>query len=206
MKKLLTLITFALGMVFTANAQSCPDGNHPHIIDLGLPSGTRWACCNVGAKKPEDYGGCYAWGETETKSTYDWKTYKFYRNKELVSIGSDIAGTQYDVAHVKWGGTWVMPSESQIKELLDSCHHEMTWVNGVKGIKFTSKSNGMSIFLPNMGGRYSHDLSGSCGYFWSSTPDSEFSRDAVYLYFSSGRAGWFYDLRCNGFAVRPVSK
>lgn len=54
---------------------SCPDSNHPHLIDLGLPSGTKWACCNVGAKKPEEFVGYYAWGDTEEKSWYDWSTY-----------------------------------------------------------------------------------------------------------------------------------
>ena len=54
---------------------SCPDANHPHAIDLGLPSGTKWACCNVGASAPEQYGGYYAWGETHEKSVYNWDTY-----------------------------------------------------------------------------------------------------------------------------------
>ena len=69
MKKLLTLITFVL-ITFVSNAQSCPDGNHPHMIDLELPSGTMWACCNVDASQPEGYGGYYAWGETEEKDYY----------------------------------------------------------------------------------------------------------------------------------------
>ncbi len=81
----------------------CPDSNHPHAIDLGLPSGTLWSCCNVGAKTPEEAGGYYAWGETETKTIYNEGTYNYKAN--YVSFGSDIAGTEYDVAHVKWGGT-----------------------------------------------------------------------------------------------------
>ena len=55
---------------------ACPDNNHPHLIDLGLPSSTKWSCCNVGASKPEAYGGYYAWGETQEKSLYDYTTYK----------------------------------------------------------------------------------------------------------------------------------
>ena len=91
---------------------TCPDNHHPHLIDLGLPSGTKWACCNVGADTPEAYGGYYAWGETEEKSTYSWSNYIHCNgSRETVhDIGSDIAGTEYDVAHVKWGGSWVMPS------------------------------------------------------------------------------------------------
>lgn len=102
----LTLLLVAL----TAKAQSCPDDNHPHMIDLGLPSGTKWACCNVGATKPEEYGGYYTWGETEEKSVYDWSTCKYWTDSngdgyaddyEFTNLGSDIAGTGYDVAHVK---------------------------------------------------------------------------------------------------------
>ena len=95
MKKQLTFTAFALATFFMAaitftmlsscgdddenviSAKSyltCPDNNHPHIIDLGLPSGTKWACCNVGASIPEGYGYYYAWGETETKDHYDWNT------------------------------------------------------------------------------------------------------------------------------------
>ncbi|MBO4315774.1 MAG: hypothetical protein J5867_07425, partial [Prevotella sp.] len=79
-------------------------------VDLGLPSKTKWASCNVGATKPEEYGGYYAWGETEEKEVYDESTYKYYQNDEYVNLGSDISGTEYDVAHVKWGGNWRMPT------------------------------------------------------------------------------------------------
>ena len=137
MKKLLTIFAFAL-MAITANAQSCPDENHPHVIDLGLPSGTLWACCNVGADKPDGYGGYYAWGEVEEKDEYTEVTYLYCigeypngygyysRNRNFQNIGSDIAGTQYDVAHVKWGGSWVMPNIEQCRELLDNCSY--TWI------------------------------------------------------------------------------
>ncbi|MBQ6064081.1 MAG: hypothetical protein IJK87_10720, partial [Prevotella sp.] len=114
---------------------SCPDANHPHMIDLGLPSGTKWACCNVGATAPEQYGGYYAWGEVNEKSYYDWSTYihcdgHYY---DCHNLGSDIAGTQYDVAHVKWGGSWVMPSHAQQVELLNYCTSTWTTENGVYG-------------------------------------------------------------------------
>ena len=70
--KTLMLMSFFALLPTMANAQ-CPDNNHPHMIDLGLPSGTKWACCNVGASKPEDQGGYFAWGETEEKSEYIWE-------------------------------------------------------------------------------------------------------------------------------------
>ena len=109
----------------------CPDDHHPHQIDLGLPSGTKWACCNVGADKPEAYGGYYAWGETEEKDVYNDVTYQYSTGEDgngdgyyddyhvetsfdvygvWQSLGDDIAGSQYDVAQVKWGGDWQMPT------------------------------------------------------------------------------------------------
>lgn len=83
----------------------CPDNNHPHAIDLGLPSGTKWSCCNVDAIKPEDYGGYYAWGEIEEQKAYDWTTYIHCNGswESCKEIGSPISGTKYDVAHMKWG-------------------------------------------------------------------------------------------------------
>ena len=90
--------------------KSCPDSNHPHAIDLGLPSGTKWACCNVDAKIPEGYGGYYAWGETSEKSLYSWRTYTYGTGYEnCTDIGKDIAGTNYDVAHVRMGGRGECP-------------------------------------------------------------------------------------------------
>ena len=188
----------------------CPDGNHPHMIDLGLPSGTKWACCNVGADKPEAYGGYYAWGETGFKSYFDWSTYIHCDGSESTchDLGSDIAGTQYDVAHVKWGGSWVMPSKEQQDELINNCTYEWTTVNGVKGGKFTSNINGGSIFLPAAGFRWDDGLygAGSYGYYWSSTQNPSYSYGAYGLGFNSGGAGWNSYYRRGGRTVRPVSR
>ena len=96
-----------------------PDSIHNghEYVDLGLPSGTKWATCNVGASSPEDYGEYYAWGETETKSTYDWRTYKWCKGsndtmtKYCTSSSSGtvdnktVLDPEDDVAHVKWGGS-----------------------------------------------------------------------------------------------------
>ena len=152
--------------------RSCPDGNHPHMIDLGLPSGTKWACCNVGASKPEEYGGYYAWGETEEKEYYDWSTYTHCDGtvSTLHNIGDDIAGTEYDVAHVKWGGLWRMPTLNQIKELINNCAPTWTQQNGVNGILVTGQ-NGNAIFLPAAGYRW-YDYLGSEGEevgYWASS-------------------------------------
>lgn len=206
---------YAVGHGLTSSAGStsfyiikptCPDTHHPHEIDLGLPSGTKWACSNVGATKPEEYGGYYAWGETEEKNVYRENTYKYYQNDKYVSLGSDISGTEYDVAHVKWGGKWCMPTFDDIKELLDNCTSEWTTLNGVNGRKFTSKINGNSIFLPSVGFRWDGDLynAGEYGCYWSSTQYPDFSGRAYTLYFYSGRAFWYSDDRYGGQSVRPV--
>ena len=188
---------------------TCPDNHHPHLIDLGLPSGTKWACCNVGATKPEEYGGYYAWGETEKKEVYNWSTYIHCDGtwETCHNLGSDISGTQYDVAHVKWGGKWCMPTLNEIKELLDNCTTEWTTLNGVNGRKFTSKINGNSIFLPAAGGRWDGGLhgAGEFGYYWSSTQHPDGSGRACGLYFRSGYALWDkYSGRSDGRSVRPV--
>ena len=178
------------------------------MIDLGLPSGTKWACCNVGANKPEAYGDYYAWGETQTKSTYNRLTYKHYNGTEesCRNLGSDIAGTQYDVAHVKWGGSWVMPSEAQQDELRNNCTSEWTTKNGVNGRIFRGK-NGNSIFLPAAGYRSLDKLSfsGSVCNYWSSTQSPSLTYYACSLLFSTVNLP-FLGLRATGLSVRPVSR
>ena len=177
---------------------TCPDDHHPHLIDLGLPSGTKWACCNVDTEhpenqRPENYGGYYAWGETETKSNYSLSTYQYYKNGSYQSIGSDIAGTEYDVAHVKWGGSWVMPSKEQLDEMRNNCTYEWTTENGVNGGKFTSNLNGVSIFLPVADGSY-----------WSSVKLPSSASFASHLVFGSTYVSTQVIYRYFGLNVRPV--
>lgn len=202
----------------------CPDSNHPHMIDLGLPSGTLWACCNVGASKPEEYGSYYAWGETKTKSVYIWPTYSYWYDSdgdyqrdrnEFTNIGIDIAGTSYDAATANWGAPWRMPTLAQIQELLDNTTSKWTTQNGVYGRKFTGRNGGF-VFLPTAGYRWNDylDNEGSYGYYWSSSLGE---RDPVYpwengldyayfLGFYSGDAYWACTDRCSGYSVRPVHK
>ena len=186
---------------------TCPDENHPHAIDLGLPSGTKWACCNVGATTPEGYGGYYAWGETSEKSSYNSDTYRYYNSSSgFVNIGSDIAGTQYDVAHVKWGGSWRMPSYAQQTELREKCSRQWTQQNGVNGILVTG-SNGGQIFLPAAGYRWGSELSnrGAGGDYWSSSLYPGYSYSAYGLGFNSGIWDWYGSgYRYYGRSVRAV--
>ena len=186
---------------------SCPDSHHPHLIDLGLPSGTKWACCNVGASKPEDYGGYFAWGEITEKSTYTSDNYLDGKGTSY-DIGKDIAGTQYDAATANWGSPWVMPSLDQMNELKNNCTSEWTTENGVNGRRFTG-SNGASIFLPAAGCRWGDELhyAGSYGYCWSSTLSESNTNVAWYLYFYSGNVSTSnYYGRFRGRSVRPVRK
>jgi len=148
------------------------EGDH-EWVDLGLPSGTLWATCNVGASAPEEFGDYFAWGETEEKEVYTQETYKYYQNGSYVDIGSNISGTEYDVAHVKWGSDWCMPTQSEFSELASYCTFEWIAYNGVYGAKFTSKNNGNSVFFPAAGHRLGDELilndGGSLGDYFSST-------------------------------------
>ena len=176
----------------------CPDNNHPHAIDLGI--GVKWACCNVGAKAPNDNGDYYAWGETTTKKSYgDDDTWDQRTN----GIGSDIAGTKYDVAHVKWGGTWRMPNELQMKKLVEKCKYQWAIIDGVKGGLLTGP-NGNSIFLPATGWFYVdhiEDFEERAIYLNSSNHWDKISIDSYEI------GGPFGGMRSDfGFPVRPVSQ
>ena len=175
-------------------------------VDLGLPSGTKWANMNVGAEKPEDYGSYFAWGETKPKDVYSWDTYQYGSSKDnVVNIGSNIAGTGYDAATANWGSPWRMPSLAQIQELLNNTTSTWTTQNGVSGRKFTG-SNGNSIFLPAAGRRWNDELylAGSYGYYWSSTLNESDPVDACSLGFDSGYATRYYNRRYGGHTLRPV--
>ena len=186
---------------------TCPDDNHPHAIDLGLPSGTMWCCCNVGASTPEGYGGYYAWGETSEKSVYNWDTYAYGSSwNNCVDIGSDMAGTSYDVAHVSMGVPWRMPSTAQQQELINKCSRQWTQQNGVNGILVTGPSGGQ-VFLPAAGSRWNGELNyaGGGGYYWSSSLYPYGSYGAYDLLLDSEGWGWDYYLhRYYGLSVRAV--
>ena len=188
---------------------SCPDDAHPHLIDLGLPSGTKWACCNVEANAPEERGGYYAWGESEVKMVYDWSTYIHCDGVRDTchDLGANISGTQYDTAYLLWGAPWQMPSYVQAEELLSSCSSEWTEIDGINGRKFTGPSGG-SIFLPAAGGCYSPFLfdRNNGGYYWLGMQNPEDINRASYLYFSSGDAYCGNGVnRFYGFTIRPVA-
>ena len=183
-------------------------------VDLGLPSGTLWATCNVGASSPEEYGDYFAWGETTTSSTYDWSAYfdtddggstfmKYNNNGGKMEL--DPAD---DAATANWGSNWQMPSLEQIQELINREYttRTSTTQNGVDGRKITSNSNGNSIFLPAAGYRFDSSLyyPGSDGFYWSRSLYADNSANANLLFFTSSGITCRNDLRYAGFSVRPV--
>ena len=173
--------------------------NGHEYVDLGLS--VKWATCNVGASKPEDYGNYYAWGEITTKSSYTESNSKTYGK----SMG-DIAGnSSYDAARANWGGSWRMPTKAEMQELIDRCAWTWTTQNGVKGYKVTGP-NGNSIFLPAAGDRSGSSLNyaGSDGYYWSSTPGGYYHSNACFLYFDSSERFYESNSRYIGQSVRPV--
>ena len=190
-------------------------------VDLGLPSGMKWAAYNVGATKPEEYGGYYAWGETEEKEDYSWKTYKwcngtsrsmtkYCTNSNYGTVDNKtVLDLEDDVAHVKWGGGWRMPNPEEQRELLNNCTWQWTTLNGVNGYRVTGP-NGNSIFLPAAGDCVGTavDDRGSRGHYWSGSLNFITSGDAYFLVFNDNNYyscfDWDYGSLYCGRSVRPV--
>lgn len=213
---------FAINSVGTAygNEVSFTTSHVSSFLDLGLPSGTLWATCNVGASVPEDYGDYYAWGETQPKSVYDWSTY-IYCNGSSNTLTMYCNNSNYgyngyiddftvlfswdDAAAVNLGSEWRMPTIEEWQELYDNTTCVWTIRNGVNGRLFTA-SNGNSIFLPAAGYRVSGGLSyaGSNGYYWSSSLYTVAPYCAQILFFSSDDCSISASFRRFGQPVRAV--
>ena len=181
--------------------------NGHDYVDLGLPSGLKWATCNVGARSPEQYGDYYAWGEVDTKSDY-----KRENCKTLGTDLSDISGNPaYDVARAKWGSSWRIPTIDELKELMCECKWDLQKEKGY----IVTGPNGNSIFLPfsgvytgtNENRRGPAIGEGSRGEIWSSTP-CEHKYYANYLLFKDFLheiSTNYHEDRSAGQCVRPVS-
>ena len=191
-----------------------------NAIDLGLPSGMKWCSKNVGADSPEDYGLYFAWGDTQgyTKDdghTFYDETYRYYYFNGSFwtydyDIGSDIAGTMYDAATANMDSNWKMPTLEQCQELIDNTTHESLEQNGVMGMKFTSKTNGKSIFIPASGDFFSGDAiqyAGSSGQLWLSTYDTSIGEPKKLTFSCSNNwVGTGITVRFYGQPVRAVTK
>lgn len=204
MKKIYLIISLAcLTLVSCEQNKSNGSIQGHEYVDLGLPSGLKWATCNVGANSPEEYGDYYAWGETKTKEKYTEK------NCATLDVDmDDISGkSRYDVARKKWGESWRMPTYTEMNELRYHCTWEWTTQNNVEGYKVTGP-NGNSIFLPAAGYREGSSLeyAGEEGYYWNSSPyssDTFYSGGSLQFCSSSHSVNLNYD-RIFGFTVRPI--
>ncbi len=190
-------------------------------VDLGLPSGTLWAICNVGSDTPEGYGSYFAWGETQTKSSYTRYNYQFYMNGDDNALTKYCSHSNYgyqgftdnlaallpedDAATANLGEAWRMPTQSEWQELLNNTTHTWTTQNGVNGYLFTA--NGTSIFLPAGGYYGSSGLNslGGNGYYWSITRTANDSRRGAGVHFdNTGSISIFNNYRDYGQSVRAV--
>ena len=190
------------------------------FVDLGLPSGTLWATCNVGTDTPEGYGEYFAWGETEPKDYYYWSTYQYcngsagtltkYCTKSNYGYNGFVDGLitllpEDDIATVHCGGDWRMPTEQEWRELIENTTHTNTTQNGVFGRLFTA-ANGNTLFLPAAGTKNKDGLNyvGSYGYYWSSSLDASSPNGAWYYWYNLDGYNIGSYIRCQGRSVRPV--
>ena len=192
---------------FTTYGISDPTGytNGHGYVDLGLPSGTMWAYCNIGATNPEDYGNYYAWGETSTKTTYNSSTYTYTGNPTTLPSSAD-------AATANWGSAWRMPTKEEFEELKNNCTITYTYV--VIGVGYLARGNfftgpnGNSIFLPAAGCRFDSDLSydNNWGRYWSSSlrTDYQYPNIAWFLDFTTINCNLYSINRNSGLTVRPV--
>lgn len=189
-----------------------PDGdiNGHEYVDLGLS--VKWATCNIGASTPEKFGSYYAWGETEEKENYYWDTYKWCNGSETTMTkyctvdNKIVLDPEDDVAYVKWGSYWHIPTKEEFDELREKCDWQCTALHGVKGYKVTSKTNGKSIFLPAAGDS-NYNTSGNEGCYWTSslyyTSDKAYY-NIFYISFISNDINEYS--RYKGFSIRPVCR
>ena len=194
------------------------------MVDLGLS--VKWADRNIGAKRQENTGGYYAWGEIEPKSDYSWSTYKWsngawnklFKYNTLQECGFVDNKTRLDlsddVVNVMYGGKWRIPSIEEFKELFEKCNWKWTTLNGVKGYEVISKTNGNSIFMPVTGGILGKELQDTeSGSYWTSTLMTKVDYSwqsgntpyyACLIFFDSEEKNWTHFDRTIGRAVRPV--
>lgn len=192
-----------------------PVNNGHEYVDLGLS--VKWATCNVGASKPEEYGDYFAWGETQPKDYYYWSTYKWC-NGSYDTLTKYNTNSSYgtvdnkttldlsdDAARANWGGSWRMPTSAEKDELRSNCTWTWSKINGVEVYKVTSNINGNFILLPAAGYRDENYLrSAGCGCYWSSSLGTDHPLNAYSMYFNSSSVDWYDNSRYYGRSVRPV--
>ena len=203
MRKILkSMAILFLTLVFAASCNKPVEPDYGHdYVDLGLPSGTLWATCNIEANEPEDFGTFFAWGETEPKEIYDWKSYRYGRffneryelNKYCTDSAFGLNGfvddltllePADDAATANWGADWRTPTIAEWEELFVAVPNEWATQNGVEGWLFTA-SNGNSLFLPAAGYYWDGEFNAGLGIYWSSTINKEFPYRAWGFHFNT---------------------
>lgn len=196
------------------NKKSGSFNNHDWI-DLGLPSGIKWATCNIGAKTPEERGDYFAWGEIAPKANYGWTYYKFRLQvgNQISKYGDGVSDNKIvleesdDTATANWGNGWRTPTKEEFEELKAYCNFIWEDRYGIKGFKVISKKNGCSVFFP-AAGYYDKDVFFSedeTGNYWSSSVTrGNRPYDAWNFYFSKQNIFLNHDYRHHGLTIRPV--
>lgn len=207
------VMAFSVRLTKTA---SYGDDDDADYVDLGLPSGLKWARMNLGATAPEGYGDHFAWGETATKTTYSFDTYKWkgYFSGEYSKYNyalNTVLVPDDDAAHMIWGEDWRIPTSEEFKELRDNCSTQWTTSNGINGILFTSSVNGKSIFLPAAGayGDAGLEKEGANGMYSFADLCTETLSGTTFgstyaVLFNSQQVNLNYFNRANGYSIRPV--
>ena len=172
----------------------------PQYVNLGLPSGTLWATCNLGATTPEGFGDYFAWGETETKTEFTESTYRFYNGpgsytKYNTSDGLTQLQPEDDAATANWGSQWRMPTSAEWQELIGHTVQLYTTLNGVNGMLCTGR-NGNSVFFPD-----TSRITGLYGAYWSNKLSTSVS--SAYFYLLMGEE-LYETTRSDGLSIRPV--
>ena len=205
----------------SVNNNSSNTVNRYEYVDLGLS--VKWATCNIGATKPEEYGNYYAWGETEPKKDYTKSNYKWSNgsSRSLTKYNTDrnygtvdnklVLDIVDDVAFVKWGGNWRMPTKAELDELRNNCSWTWTTLNGVNGYRVTGKKYGYtdrSIFLPAAGFRSGSSVTkvGQYGAYRSSNGRSDYPDRATGINFGPYSVDQDSGDRYRGYSIRPVCK
>lgn len=200
--------------VINSDEEHLNDSKEHTYVDLGLLSGTLWATHNIGAENPEDYGCYYAWGETETKSTYTNSNYKFgdlttitkYCTNSKVGIVDNIETLEAidDAANVIWGNCWRMPTYEEQLELISQCSWSSKTVNGKAVYKIVGP-NGKYILLPKAGflNTSGNNCIGTKAYYWSSTLYTGSTRECTSAY-HIWDCGWYNNYRKDGMPIRPI--
>lgn len=222
------------GVMFSACSKNNKDSmsDEDKYVDLGLPSGVKWAKCNLGAAKPSDSGDYYSWGETEPKTDYSWASYKWMQEGmndwsfitkytkddgkkesiwyngagQFIGDGKTTLEAADDVVTAKLGSSWRMPTSEEVVELCDKCSWTWSTQDGKKGYEVKGP-NGNSIFLPATGTRFDSKINGVdvWGFYWSKSLSVTNSKDAMTIFFDNLNSHYQYaPYRYYGFVVRPV--